>query len=180
MSRQRFLSAAVVCAGGGASLPRSAALDRLWQRIAAATSSVATLSGARVESDGVVLRLMRDDGALPALPWTDGVIDGRYEIDGAGEVFALGGHMARLDRRQDAAVRTLPPAARRALPATLRPDGVATCPLLDGHGKSLVGGRLAAACGAVTREATIGRVGEMRSGVLNMPASMERSVHEHA
>jgi tRNA(Ile)-lysidine synthase len=187
-SRRRFLSAALVCAAGGAAPPRSVALDRLWERMTAGTRVAATLAGARLESDGHTVRIVRDDGALPASPWAGGVFDGRYAIEGEGagesggavEVFALGGHMARLDRRERDALKSLSPAARRALPATRREDGSVTCPLLDGRGRSLVANRLAAACGAVAGEAAIRRVGEIARGVLDMPASRERSVHEPA
>ncbi len=123
---------------------------------------------------------MRDDGALPPTPWIDGIFDGRYTLEHASDVFALGGHMSRLDRRQRAALKTLPPAVRRGLPAAWREDGSVTCPLLDGHGRSLVAQRLGAACGAIAREATIGRVGETAFGVLNTLACIERSVHEPA
>ncbi len=177
-SRKRFLSAALVCAAGGAAPPRGAALDRLWDRIFAGSKVAATLAGARIESGAGILRLMRDDGALATQAWSGGVFDGRYATES--EVFALGGHMAKLDRRQREALRTLPPAARRALPATRRDDGSVTCPLLDGRARSLVADRLAAACGVVTREAAIGPVGEMAPGVLDTRASIERAVHEPA
>ena len=179
-SRKRFLNAALVCAAGGASPPRGEALDRLWERIATETRVAATLAGARIESDGHVLRLMRDDGAVPTSAWIGGVFDGRCELDVESDVFALAGHMAKLDRSQREALKALPPAARRALPAVRREDGSAGCPLLDGRGRSLVADRLAGACGAVTTEAAIGRVGETAFGVLDTSASIERSVHEPA
>jgi tRNA(Ile)-lysidine synthase len=182
-SRKRFLSAAVVCAGGGVSLPRGAALDRLWDRLAAGERGAATLAGARVECDGDVLRFMRDDGALLAArspQSVGGVFDGRHEIDPLSDVFAMGGHLARLDRRQREALKPLPPPARRALPAMRREDGSIACPLLEGGGRSLVADRLAAACGVYTVEAAIGRVGETPSGALDRSASIERTVHEHA
>ncbi len=179
-SRGRFLNAALVCAAGGMSPPRGAALDRLWARVAAGTRVAATLAGARVESDGRVVRLMRDDGAIPASAWRDGVFDRRHAIDHASDVFALGGHMAGLDRPQRETLKALPPAVRRALPATRREDGSVSCPLLDGRGRSLVADRLAAACGAFVREAAIGGVGEMAFGILDTATSIERSVHEPA
>jgi tRNA(Ile)-lysidine synthase len=178
-SRRRFLSAAIVCAAGGSTPPRGVALERLWDRVVTAPRLAATLGGARFERDGAVVRVMRDDGAVP-LSLSPDVFDGRFAIDASGPVFALGGHMARLDRGQREALKPLPPAARRALPATRRDDGSVTCPLLDGRGRSLVAERLAAACGAVIEEAAIGGVGETARGVLDRSASRERSVHEPA
>jgi hypothetical protein len=155
-------------------------LDRLCNGLGAGARVAATLAGARAESDGRTVRFMRDDGAMPASAFTGGVFDGRYEIDAAGEVFALGGHMAKLDRREREALKSAPPAARRALPALRRDDASVACPLLDGQARSLVADRLAAACGVIATEAAMAPVGETALGVLDRLASIERAVHEPA
>ena len=162
---RRFLNAAVVCAAGGITPPRGEAVDRLWERVRTGASVATTLGGARIECAASFVSFMRDDGAMSNSPSSGGVFDGRYLADWSGAVFSLGGHLSKLDLAQRAKLKSLPPAARRALPAIEREAGSVTCPLLDGGGRSLVSDRLGAACGAVPREAAIARIGETASGV---------------
>ncbi len=190
-TRHNFLGAALLCAAGTASPPRGEAVGRLWQRLSSGSPMTATLAGARIESEGTTVRIMRDDGAMGDSVWSSledpHVFDGRFEIaavPGGGNLTAVAGHVARLDREERDTLRTAPPAARRALPGFLREDGAATCPAIRLGGRPsarlLVADRLNAALGAITCEATIGRVGETAPGVLDRAASIERSVHEPA
>ena len=190
-SRDRFLGAALLCAAGTTSPPRGEAVARLWARLRGASPMAATLAGCRIERDDHTVRFLRDDGAMGAGALQFGmgsaVFDGRFEvfpIPNGATLTAMSGHMARLGTGQRDRIRDLPPAARRALPALVAADGSTTCPLIpNGHApaaRSRVGERLAAALGAVDREAAIERVGEIARGVLDTTASLERTVHEPA
>ena len=189
-SRVRFLRAALCSAAGSTSAPRGAAIGRLWERLSRDTSVAATLAGARIERNGDAIRIMRDDGAMRSLateaPDDRIVFDGRFELGGSvgRTLTSMQGHMSRLSRTEQATLRTAPPAARRALPAWVNDRGEASCPAIPQSGRqrarNLVASRLAAALGALTTEASIGRVGETALGVLDRLASIERYVHEPA
>lgn len=189
--RNRFLGAALLSAAGGSSPPRTEALVRLYGRCSDGRPTTATLAGARIEAEGSTVRIMRDDGAMRDLVTArrDGVavFDGRFElrIPSVGCVLtALGGHRSKLDGEARGRLRTVPPAARRALPVVIADEGRACCPLLSPNqrwgGRSLVPERLKAALGVVTSESMIRRNGEMVPGVLDRSGSIERSVHEPA
>lgn len=189
--RNRFLGPALLSAAGGASPPRTAALVRLFERCSEGRPMTATLAGARIEADGSKMHIMRDDGAMheEATPPRDGVttFDGRFQLrtPPVGCVLtALGGHQSKLDGAARERLRTIPPAARRALPVVIADGGGACCPLLSPDhrlgARSLVAERLKAALGVVTNESMIRRNGEMVPGVLDRSGSIERSVHEPA
>ncbi len=186
--RGAYFGAALLSVAGATTPPRGDQLRHLIARVVSGEAMIATLAGARVESDGETARFMRDDGALSSSDRRvgDPVFDGRFEIETASgmAVVALKGRMARLPPSQRETIRTLPPAARRALPATIGKDGEVSCPLLSADpqilARSLVADRLAGAIGLVNDEATILCVGETDQRVLNKAETVERPVHEHA
>lgn len=154
-----FLASAMTCAGGGERVPRRAQVERLLAR------GAGTLAGARLMRDAQGYLIVRNAGeaargGLAPIKLGSGeigVFDGRYEI-AAGEavgVSALKGLAGRLPKAQQAALRGIPPAARSALPVVAVGNAL-SCPILaDVPGvscRSLVEGRLAAACGAIAHE----------------------------
>jgi tRNA(Ile)-lysidine synthase len=156
----RLVGLACVCAGGGERRPAGPRLARLAARLQGRDAFVATLAGARVEAQDGEVRIFREAGEAargglaptarsgPLVVW-----DGRFELAPAeGEVRPLAGLAARLPRAQQMALKALPPAARRALPALVRPDGAVACPALTGAARSLVLERLRAAAGLVAAE----------------------------
>lgn len=164
---ERFLAIACVCAGGAARRPAGARVARLAERLRTAGPLTATLAGARVACDGETIRICREAGeaargGLPDLqlpPRTPIVWDGRVILcaDRTGvRVRRLAGMSARLPPEQARALAALPPDARGGLPAIARPGDAVASPLLgrvEGvEAESLVGGRLLAACGLVSRE----------------------------
>jgi len=182
-SRPLFLAPALLCASGSDRPPRRDRLDRLLARIGAAESFTATLAGARVESDGAVLRITREAGDIAraggggrALPVGEPIVwDGRFEVAanvGGLTVAPLAGYAARLDRCQRAALSRLSPATRKALPAIVDGAGRVTAPLLAPDDRvslrSLIADRFRAACGAIANEADA----QVRSG--NAPDTLNR------
>ena len=163
---RRLLARACVCAGGGDRLPRTQQVARLLERIGAGEAFAATLAGSRLQA-GEALVICRDAGrqGLPAASLPPGgtlAWDGRYEV-AAGtskvELAALRGkasHLPAAERRRLAAV---PAAARATLPVILGDGETVTCPLLAEGGevrwRSLVPGRLLAACGWIERESQL-------------------------
>nr|WP_222934263.1 tRNA lysidine(34) synthetase TilS [Caulobacter sp. 17J80-11] len=158
-----FLSAALVCASGGARPPRGPRLDALLARLAAEDAFTATLAGARVEADNARLRILRDAGEaargglapVTLAPRIASVWDGRFEIvaDHACEVRPLKGLAARLDAADRAALRALPAAARPGLPVLVRDDQAR--PVLAARGawvRALALSRLFRACGVIAHE----------------------------
>jgi len=160
----RTLAMAIVCAGGGDSPPRGDRLDRLIGRLRAGEDFAAVLCGARAVADGADVTVMREAGEfarrpvppLSLTPGAAGVWDGRFEIE-AGEpgwsVVPATGRLSALPRDDRAALNTLPPAARGALPVLIR-DGSAA-PVLAwrmARVRALVGERLALALDQTTHE----------------------------
>ena len=134
---------------------------------------VATLAGARLEAAGPFIRILREVGEVGApggalSPLAEGVPqvwDGRFEIEAhtAGLAIApLAGRSGKLTRVQRNALKAIPAAARPCLPAVIDEAGAVTCPTVAPGPRvtvrSLVFARLAAALGAVNREAAIGRM----------------------
>ncbi|WP_312165148.1 tRNA lysidine(34) synthetase TilS [Phenylobacterium sp.] len=161
----RLTAAAALCAAGTARPPRADRLARVTTLLQAGRPLVATLAGARIETDGERVLFMREPGefarrpeaALMLAPGQSAVWDGRFEITAAraAVVAPLAGHAARLPPAQRQALRAIAPKARAALPVLL--DGAAAhCPLLEDVAgvaiRSLILDRLLAACGAVERE----------------------------
>jgi tRNA(Ile)-lysidine synthase len=165
--RRRLLAVACVCAGGGERLPRSASIERLLAAIEAGESFTATLSGARIAAGAAIL-VARDAGRIDTaprlLPAGDVLIwDGRFEIDApepGWSVRPLGGFAARLDPEARRALRRIPPIARAALPVAVDARENIICPILAlgsvVRARTLVGARLAAACGGIARESQTG------------------------
>ena len=165
-SGRRLLAMACVAAGGGERLPRTAPLERLRQRLCAGEGFAATLAGAQLEASGEIV-ITRDIGQarrlgvgpIPLLQGKPAVWDGRFEVMSrrpGSEARPLAGLMSRLDAASRAALAGLPIRARGALPAVVLADGTVTCPILAQgpwvFARSLVGGRLEAACGGIARE----------------------------
>ena len=181
-SRSRLLGPALLCASGTDRPPRRDRRDRLLARIAAGDPFAATLSGARIESDGRTVRISREAGemhrsgrpASVALTTAPIVWDGRFEMTAKVEGLALrplAGMAARLDRNQRAALACIDPCVRKSLPAILDAEGAVTSPILAADDRirlrPLVESRFLAACGAVECEADIKVHGENARDTLN-------------
>lgn len=160
----QWLAMACVCAGGGARRPSGQRLGRLAARLRSAEVFTATLAGARIEAREDEVQVFREPGEAARgglAPLTlcaehASVWDGRFELPpGEGRILPLAGLARRLPRDQQAALRALPAAARRSLPAILHGDGAVGCPALDGRARSLVLPRLQAAAGLVVAEADL-------------------------
>jgi tRNA(Ile)-lysidine synthase len=161
-----FLSAVLVCAGGGRRPPRGERLMRLLARLKSRETFAATLAGARVDAGAERVVIVRDAGELArgglqpmaVAAGEVAVWDGRFEIvaERTGEVRALTGLKRRLSPSDQALVARLPAAARPGVPVfvgdeTLSP--LSACSLVQAH--CLVGARLAAACGVIAHEGEI-------------------------
>lgn len=162
-SRALMIAAAAVCTGGGTRPPRAHRLARLVSALAGNEMFTASLAGARIAAgDTVVFTREAGRGGLPSARLAAGEIgvwDGRYEIKSGAEVSEvrpLGGLASRLPSAQRKALAAFPAAVRPSLPAILRQDGTATCPILAGDGgvgaRPLVWGRFLAACRVVRDE----------------------------
>lgn len=164
----RALAAALVCVGGGATPPRGDRLAAMVERLRAGCAFTATLCGARIEADGDGAVLMRDVGELtrrgaapvPLAPGVETVWDGRWAVtaDGPGwSAAAAAGHMAALSPVDRAALKSLPPAARRARPVLIRNGpGAPFLAEAGGRAHALVGERLASALDGMTHERDLG------------------------
>ncbi len=175
------LGAALLCAAGTDRPPRGDALRRLRDRIGAGEVFVATLAGARLESDGSMIRIFRDAGDRRR-DWSDMdlpvgravVWDGRFELTGAvpgARVGALAGRAGRLPTPLRAATLEVPPAARPALPLVMLENGELALPTLLlsplAQARSLVLSRFLAARRAIVNEAGVKAHGESRGRILN-------------
>ena len=177
---RRLLAMACVSAGGGERLPRGRHLDGLLTRLTAGERFAATLTGARIIAADEV-RVIRDLGRSnpPPEPLPQGravVWDGRFEIIAHRPGLAvrpLGGLMSRLEKASRPGLRAFPSSARPTLPAITDADGNVTCPILAqgawSSARTLVGDRLEAACGRITREPALapGSHGEWGEGALS-------------
>lgn len=164
----RTLAAALVCAGGGARLPRGDRMEAVLSRLRSGAAFTATLCGARVEAAPDQVLVTREAGEFarrprPAQPLTPGVEtvwDGRWAVTVAEPEWSVApaaGRMAALSRADRAVLKACPPAARGAMPVLIRND--ATAPVLAGTaGKatSLVEERLALALDRMTHERDLG------------------------
>jgi tRNA(Ile)-lysidine synthase len=162
---RRFIAAACLCAAGTDRPPAAGRVERLLEQIAHPGAVATTLAGARIEADGLSVRILREAGEvsrgglapLRLDAGETGVWDGRFEIvaDRPLEVRRLAGLAGRLPRDQLARLRALPAAARLGLPAVVE-NGRVFCPLLAAVPRvritPLAHPRLLAACGAVDRE----------------------------
>lgn len=187
LAASRLVGAAALCASGGAAPPSARRAERLAFRLASGERFVATLAGARLEAGPVTVRVMREVGewrrrqSYPRLELGPGRIevwDGRFELarwagrrDGTLEIRPLAGMANRIPAAERALLKAIPPRARLGLPAAVSRLGAVTCPVLapEPHWRvrCLAFPRLAAAMGAVAREADIARHGDMGPGALN-------------
>ena len=163
----RFLSAALVCVGGGDRPPRRERIAALLERLNPGAPMAATLAGAKV-SAGAQVRIAREAGAYrrqgpPELrlePGAAGVWDGRFALRNRGSapciVRPLAGLAARLSKADREELAEIPAAARGALPAIQYSGGLVTSPVLAMQGQvtvqSLVAARFRAACGVISKE----------------------------
>jgi tRNA(Ile)-lysidine synthase len=169
---RRLVGFALLCAAGSSMPPRGAALERLLGGLLGAGDLAATLCGARVIADQATIVFAREPGegrrggaAVPplALKLDEPVVfDGRFELVAEARdlcVAPLSGKLAQLQTLDRQAVSCLPAYARGALPALVDAQGGVGLPTPFGRGparaRSLVGRRLAQACGAVRFEAEI-------------------------
>jgi tRNA(Ile)-lysidine synthase len=180
----RLLQIAAACVSGVERLSRPPRAAGVLARLKTEQAFVATLGGARIESvqDRLVLEREAGEaarGGLAPLPLEAGrpvVWDGRFEIvaDQPGLVVeALRGQGSRLGPDDRAALAGIPAAARPALPLWRKLDDRVAPPRLavaPPHPHLRYNGvrcrvlceeRLAAASGAVTREAEIGAIPHM-------------------
>jgi tRNA(Ile)-lysidine synthase len=163
----RALAAACLCAAGTARPPRGERLARLKERLAAGEDFVATLAGARIETQNGTVRVCRNAGevargglaALDLVPGAATVWDGRYELTAQGPgvtVRALGGLASRLSQGERRRLKAVPAAARAGLPALVYLSGTMICPILadapDVRIRALTEERFEAAMGLVQRE----------------------------
>lgn len=162
---RRLLALACVCAGGGDRRPATAGLVRLAEAVRGGGAFTATLAGARVTAEGDV-RIAREPGeaargglaALTLAPGVPAVWDGRFEITAAegARVERLAGRRRRLSAEARRRLAALPADVRGGLPVLLDAAGEVHCPLLEDipgvRVRSLVGERLRAASGLVSRE----------------------------
>lgn len=166
---RRFVALASVCAGGGARLPAGARIDRAVRALRGGARVTMTLAGARLEADAHDIHVFREageaarGGLMPITPRSGrpAVWDGRFEIAASlvgVEVRRLVGLTRHLPAEQREALRSLPPAARGGLPATVDAVGNASCLIFTNEAGSLVAGRFAAAAGLIHREPKAGRV----------------------
>jgi tRNA(Ile)-lysidine synthase len=157
------LAAAALSVGGGAQPPRGERLAALHARLAETAAAQATLAGARILADDSMVTLAREPGRKAAdrvdlVAGETTVWDGRFELRTSSSGLTVGrlaGLAARLPSAEQAALRRLPPAARPALPAIIKPDGEVTSPVLAPgpvSARCLVRDRFAAACGAISKE----------------------------
>ncbi len=169
----RRLGAALLCAAGADRPPRGPPLLRLLARLQAGEAVAATLAGARVESDGDRIRLVRDAGdsrrgAPPRilLPRDAPVVwDGRFELMAhivGSAVGPLRGQAAGLPNPLRRALRCAPALARPALPLVAHADGALSLPsLVDDaaiEARALGLRRLNAALGAIVNEGAARRM----------------------
>jgi tRNA(Ile)-lysidine synthase len=167
----------------------------LRSRLEAGASFTATLAGARVECDAILVRVTREAGdiaragaSLRRLPAGEPIAwDGRFEIAARIEglsVAPLAGLAARLERGERAALSRVSPAARKAAPAIVDGAGRVTAPLFAHDERlslrSLIADRFFAACGAVVNEADARLRSESAQGSLNPLPIPTRRVHEPA
>ena len=157
----RALAAALLSVSGQSTPPRGPRLAALHARLASGAAVTATLTGARVQTDGDRLLITREPGrgGLPdALLPTNApaVWDGRFEITAPSPGWRAGplhGRMAALSPADQAIVKQLPASARPALPVLFRDDDPR--PRLAwsvAETRCLVAGRLIAAVGGIGHE----------------------------
>jgi len=193
LTSRHGLAAALLCASGGARPPRGARLDRLLGRLIARETLTACLAGARIESNGRRVAIVREAGefkraAVPPIDLPPGeamVWDGRFEFVARRpglSVRPLEGVARRLGEEEQAALKAVSPAARRALPVLVDEAGLITCPILAPDPRvqvrSLVLQRLAGALGMIESEGAILTRGETGWNTLNGDSTMMRRVHE--
>ncbi len=159
----QLLSIACLCAGGGARPPRRASADRLTEAVGTGRPFTATLAGARLVADARHLTVVREAGeaargGLVEMSLAAGepqVWDGRFEVlsNAPGlRIAPLAGRMRQLAPEARRALAVLPPAARKALPVLIAPDGQVTLGAPGVEVRSLAQARFEAATGQVGRE----------------------------
>ena len=168
-----FVGAALLCAAGTSRPPRRERLDRLLDEIRRRAAFVATLAGARIESDGAIVRFTRDAGEfarrgtddedLP--PGQPVVFDGRFEVVARRAGLRLGplrGRASGLSKADRQRLKSIPPTARAGSPVVVSTNGAVSSPLFahdrDNEVKSLVTPRLAAALSVTNCESAVTRV----------------------
>jgi tRNA(Ile)-lysidine synthase len=163
-ARSRALAALLVCSGGGETPPRGDRLERLLQRLRAGEDFAAALCGARVETAGEIVAVMREAGELarrPAAPLVltpdvEAVWDGRFAFisrEAGWIVVPAKGRLSALSAADRAAIARLPAATRGAVPVLVRDGDLA--PVLAAEGverRGLVAERLRLALDQTTHE----------------------------
>ncbi|MDO9222933.1 MAG: tRNA lysidine(34) synthetase TilS [Caulobacter sp.] len=161
------LAMAGLCAAGTARPPRGESLSRIIDGLRRGDPFVASLAGARIEADWTELRVMREAGEITrrgrpplALPPGQAVVwDGRFELTATRPgltVQALSGLATRLPDAEQRRLKSIPAAARPALPVISDGEGRVSCPILaerpSTHVRALALDRFEAATGRVDSE----------------------------
>ncbi|ATQ41404.1 tRNA lysidine(34) synthetase TilS [Caulobacter mirabilis] len=163
------VAAACLCAAGTSRPPRGDRLARLVERLRSTDAFTATLAGARVEALDDQVLFTREAGEaargglapIRLVPGETAVWDGRFELTAATAALTvrpLAGLAAGLPAAEQEALRSVPAAARPALPAIIGPEGP-SCPILAAlppvRVHALVSPRFEAATGAVDIEPAV-------------------------
>ena len=163
----RLLGAALTSVGGGDRPPRGDRLAALADRLAREGDVTATLVGAKIIADSRQILIVRNAGEaargglapLTLAPGETGIWDGRFEITAGAvpvTIEPLAGHAKTLTAKPRGRLRSIPAAARGALPTHVDPAAGRTCPILAQSPllrvRSLVAARFAAACGVISKE----------------------------
>ena len=166
---RRWVAAAILCAAGRQTPPRTRSIDRLLERLRRQDGGRAALAGVMIMAEGADICFTRDTGlrrgdaaTIATLKAGDtGVWDGRFEVLAAQDV-TLGHLSGKARRLQASAVRILhrlPPAVRPAIPAaTTSADQISLPTLGDEVAASmrgLVQARFAAATGKIHHESAM-------------------------
>lgn len=159
-----LLSHSLVCAGGGAKLPRLNALNALVSALKSSESGHFTLCGARVTTEGETVLITRDTGdigrrgvpEIPIKPQQTIVYDGRFVVT----TEALGGHLrplhgviSHLEAGERQKILQIPALVRSSLPVLTIQESHRLCVPPVAHMRSLVYRRLYAALGLYGSEA---------------------------
>jgi tRNA(Ile)-lysidine synthase len=184
---ERVLGRALLCAAGGTRPPRRDRLEMAMARLAAGESIV--LAGARAWREGDQVLVCREPGELRRSKASDLVLcrggtavwDGRFELeppmDWSGaplRVRALAGSTSRLPDGEQMALKSLPAAARGALPLVTDDATLWTCPILAVSPfvgvRALARNRLEAALGHLVHERDVANAAGLPISRVNRPS----------
>ena len=157
---RRFVQAAVACAGGGETPPKSAGVDTLVRDLKAGSVGLRTLGAALVRLGEDQVEFGRNSaehrGRRREVP---GLFDGRFRLSpvlkSVGDIRLARGLQARLSKPDRARLSLVPAPYRGAALVFVSKEGAVGLATLGEAVISLTGARLSAALGAVATEAQI-------------------------